>query len=298
MRIGYFADGKWGQNAFLMLGAMADVEIVFVCLRFDTPDAVLKKMAEDQGIDVLVHPNVNADDFFQQIAPYHMDLLVSMSFNQIFKSRLLDYPRYHAINCHAGKLPFYRGRNILNWALINDEKEFGITVHYIDTGIDTGDIIEQRTFPITDSDTYQTLLDTAHRECPALLAAAVRKLINGTVIRQKQTDIHPIGMYCGQRTVGDERLDWNQSSRQVFNFVRGICAPGPAARSIVQRKDGSFEVKIQRVRMIPNAPEYIGIPGQVLYKTESGIVVKTADSFVEITAYEAERKIQIGDRLK
>ena len=113
MRIGYFADGKWGQNAFLMLEAMADVEIVFVCLRFDTPDAVLKKMAEDQGIDVLVHPNVNADDFFQQIAPYHMDLLVSMSFNQIFKSRLLDYPRYHAINCHAGKLPFYRGRNIL-----------------------------------------------------------------------------------------------------------------------------------------------------------------------------------------
>lgn len=298
MRIGYFADGKWGQNAFLMLEAMPDVEIVFVCLRFDTPDAVLKKMAEDRGIDVLIHPNVNADDFFERIEPYKMDLLVSMSFNQIFKSHLLEYPRYHAINCHAGKLPFYRGRNILNWVLINDEKEFGITVHYIDTGIDTGDIIKQRTFPITDSDTYQTLLDTAHRECPALLAAAVRRLIDGTAVRKKQAEIHPVGMYCGQRTVGDERLRWNQSSRQIFNFVRGICAPGPAARSTVQRNDGSFEVKIQRVRMIPDAPEYIGIPGQVLYKTEGGVVVKTADSFVEIVDYEAERQIRIGDRLK
>jgi methionyl-tRNA formyltransferase len=64
-----------------------------------------------------------------------------MSFNQIFKSEIINLPRLKTINCHAGKLPFYRSRNILNWVLINDEKEFGITVHYVDEGIDTGDII-------------------------------------------------------------------------------------------------------------------------------------------------------------
>lgn len=298
MRIGYFADGRWGQNGFQMLMDMPGLEIAFVCLRFGASDQTLKKMAESRGIDVLIHPDVNADDFLEQIKPYGIDLLVSMSFDQIFKSRLIEFPRDCAINCHAGKLPFYRGRNILSWALINDEKEFGITVHYIDTGIDTGDIIEQKVFPITDSDTYQTLLDIAYRECPALLVTAIQKIMTGTAVRRRQTDIHPVGMYCGQRIPGDENLNWNQTSRQVFNFVRAICAPGPAARSTIQRKDGSFLVKIQRVKLLPEAPEYIGIPGQVLYKTENGFAVKTLDSLVEVIEYQAEERIRIGDRLK
>ena len=298
LRIGYFADGVWGQRGLEMLAELPDVEIVFVCLRFGAPVQVLRRMAERRGIDVLIHPNVNADDFFEQVRSYRMELLVSMSFDQIFKPRILEYPRYHAINCHAGKLPFYRGRNILNWALINDEREFGITVHYIDTGIDTGDIIRQKVFPITDDDTYQTLLQTAHRECPALLADAVREIMAGTAVRRRQSEIHPVGMYCGQRTAGDERLDWNQTSRRVFNFVRALCAPGPGARSFVQRGERPFEIRIERVRMIPGAPSYIGIPGQVLYRTGDGFVVKTRDSFVEVTEYQTEQTIRVGDRLK
>lgn len=298
MRIGYFADGKWGQNAFQKLVSMEDIQIAFVCLRFDTPDSVLRQMAENEQVDVLLHPNVNSDDFFNVVEKYEVDLFISMSFNQIFKSRLINYPEYKTINCHAGKLPFYRGRNILNWVLINDEKEFGITVHYMDTGIDTGDIILQKVFPITDNDTYQTLLDTAYRECPQILASAIQSILDGTVTPRKQSEIHPIGMYCGRRTIGDEHIDWNQTSRQVFNFVRAICFPGPMARSTVSRGDESFELKINRVRMILGAPSYIGIPGQVLYKSEHGIVVKTLDSFVEVTEYEANRAIWIGDRLK
>lgn len=297
MRVGYFADGVWGQNGLRLLSELPGVEIPFVCLRFGAPDQELKQMAEQRGIDVLIHPNVNADDFFEQMKAYGIDLLVSMSFDQIFRSRILEYPRYQAINCHAGKLPFYRGRNILNWALINDEREFGITAHYIDTGIDTGDIIEQRMYPITDEDTYQTLLSTAHRECPEILASAVKQIMDGTAVRRPQREIHPVGMYCGQRTVGDERLNWDQTSRRVFNFVRAICAPGPGARSFIQRGERPFEVRIERVRMVPGAPVYIGIPGQILYKTEGGFAVKTQDSFVEVTEYQAEQNIRVGDRL-
>ena len=64
-----------------------------------------------------------------------------MSFNQILKKKIINLPHLKTINCHAGKLPFYRGRNVLNRVLINDENEFGITIHYIDEGIDTGDIV-------------------------------------------------------------------------------------------------------------------------------------------------------------
>src|SRR5690606_11568598 len=114
------------------------------------------------------------------------------------------------INCHAGKLPYYRGRNILNWVLINDENEFGITVHYIDDGIDTGDLILQETFPITDNDNYKTLLEVAYVECGNLLYKAINKIQEGNVKPVSQSTIHSVGFYCGIRRQGDEIINWNQ----------------------------------------------------------------------------------------
>ena len=95
-----------------------------------------------------------------------------MSFDQIFKNEIINAINNNIINCHAGKLPFYRGRNILNWVLINDEKKFGITVHYIDEKIDCGDIILQRLFKITDQD-GRTIYDYYYRPtsnvyCPSI----------------------------------------------------------------------------------------------------------------------------------
>ena len=92
-----------------------------------------------------------------------------MSFNQIFKKEIINLPLLKTINCHAGKLPFYRGRNILNWVLINDEKEFGVTVHYMDEGIDTGDIIMQDSFSISGLDDYSTLLLRSYEACAACI---------------------------------------------------------------------------------------------------------------------------------
>ena len=72
-----------------------------------------------------------------------------MSYDQIIKEDLLKLPLKGFINCHAGALPFYRGRNVLNWVLINGESEFGITVHYIDEGIDTGAILLKKELNIS-----------------------------------------------------------------------------------------------------------------------------------------------------
>ena len=148
MKIGYFADGPWGHKAFKKIISDRSLEVLFVTLRYDKRDAVLKQMAQENHIPVEVSPNINAEDFVNKMKAYETELFVSMSFNQIFREKMINLPRHRTINCHAGKLPFYRGRNILNWALINDEKEFGVTVHYVDEGIDTGDIILQETFSI------------------------------------------------------------------------------------------------------------------------------------------------------
>jgi methionyl-tRNA formyltransferase len=294
LTIGFFGDGTWSHEALAKLLADDSVRVAFVCARFDRPDAHLRKQSEGAGIDFLVHANVNSEEFLQRVAGYRCDLFVSMSFNQIFRERLTSLPRMKTINCHAGKLPFYRGRNVLNWALINDEREFGITVHYIDEGIDTGDIIAQRTYPITDRDTYSTLLERAHHGCADLLYEAVKQLQGGRATRVTQSSIHPTGFYCSMRQEGDEQLRWNANSRDVFNFVRAICRPGPEARTTCR----SVEIRINRVELVRDAPVYRGVPGAVLGSAPDSLIVKTADSFVKVVEWSSPQKIRTGDRFE
>jgi len=175
--------------------------------------------------------------------------------------------------------------------LINDEAEFGVTIHFVDEGIDTGDIISQTTFSIDDSDNYSTLLKRAFHGCAELLYKTLQSFKDNSFKRILQSDIHPIGFYCGGREIGDEIIDWNNSSRSVFNFIRSICKPGPIART----NNGSKEIKINNSNYIKNAPKYIGTPGQVLSKTKTGFTVKTKDSFIEI--FDVSGEIKIGDKL-
>ncbi|MBS1488879.1 MAG: methionyl-tRNA formyltransferase [Bacteroidetes bacterium] len=294
INIGYFADGPWSHLAFEKLISDQSLAIRFIVPRTDTQDDTLKNYANKYGIDYLFPEKVNSKTFLDKVNTYNCDLLVSMSFNQIFKTEIINLAPMGLINCHAGKLPFYRGRNILNWALINDEKEFGITVHYVDEGIDTGDIILQRTYQITDDDTYATLLEQAYSECATILYDAIKLLQNGNITRVKQSSIHPTGFYCGRRGAGDELIDWNQTSRRVFNFIRSICMPGPRA---VTYLDGE-PVFINKSRIINDVPIYMGKPGQILNKTKDGFLIKTQDTFIEIQDIQTQAIMSIGKCFK
>ena len=292
LQIGYFADGPWAHHAFDIIIQDMSLVIDFLCVRYDKKDSILMKMAEEHSIDVLYAPNINSDDFLSKLRKYSSELYVSMSFDQIFKENIRKIPNRSVINCHAGKLPYYRGRNILNWVLINDEKEFGITVHYVDAGIDTGDIILQDTYPITDCDTYKTLLEKAYEACPDILYRAIKLIQKDRVQVIKQDDINPVGLYCGKRKENDEIIEWDQCSREVFNFIRAVTNPGPCATSFIAGK----RIKIISAEMIPNAPIYKGIPGQVLAKDGDSFLIKTKDSYIRITKYDG--KIKVGDRLE
>ena len=291
IKIGYFADGPWSHLAFEKIIHDPDIDIKFIVPRNDTKDKTLKNYSHKYNIDYLFPVNINSDKFINRVNKYDCDLFVSLSFNQIFREEVMSIPREGIINCHAGKLPFYRGRNVLNWVLINDETEFGITIHFVDQGIDTGDIISQNVFPIDDSDNYSTLLERAFHGCADLLFETLQTFKDNSFKRISQSKIHPTGFYCGGREIGDEIIDWNNSSRFIFNFIRSICTPGPIARTNV----GNKEIKINNSNFIKNSPKYIGTPGQVLSRTKKGYLVKTRDSFIEI--YDITGKIKIGDKL-
>jgi methionyl-tRNA formyltransferase len=294
IKIGYFADGPWSHKALKRLLLDDTLQIAFVCARDDTPDPILKAKAAENGLDFIKHPKINSDEFLEWMIQYECDLFVSMSFNQIFRSALINLPALKTINCHAGKLPFYRGRNILNWALINDEKEFGITVHYVDEGIDTGDIILQRCYPISDEDDYSTLLELAYEGCATNLYDAIKEVQSDNVKVIVQQNINQLGFYCTARKEGDERLNWSQKSRDIFNFVRAICRPGPEARTYLR----DMEIKINKLQYLSDAVTYKGIIGSVVGVESNAFFVKTLDSFVKVTEWSGCTRLRIGDRLK
>ena len=123
---------------------------------------------------------------------------------------------------------------------------------------------------------------------------AIKKIINNDYSLTNQNSIDPVGFYCGGRGEGDELIDWNQDSRQVFNFIRSICHPGPMATTFINGN----KVKINKAEYIPNIKTYINKPGQILNKFKGGYVIKTKDTFIKIFEVESEANLKVGDVLK
>ncbi len=293
LKIGFFADGVWSHEALSLFLKDENLEVSFICPRYNAPDTYLQKEALNNCIDFLIDSNINNQIFKKKLSTYKCDLFVSMSFNQIFDKELINLPKLGIINCHASKLPFYRGRNILNWVLINDEKEFGITVHYVDKGVDTGDIILQKTFKISDHDNYKTLLELSFKECPLILYESVKLIIGNKVKRTPQSTISNIGSYCMRRKSGDELINWDSNARELFNFVRAITEPGPCAKSYV----GNNLIKIVSCQ-IENSSNFVNVPhSHVAFVCEDYFIIKVKDGHLRINNWVCSIKLKIGDKI-
>lgn len=280
--IGYFADGKWARNCFFKILENPRLKIAFIVLR-TKKDKKLQTLALKYNIPCFTSKNINSSNFIAKIAKYKADLLVSMSFDQIFKEELLAlYPK-KIINCHAGKLPFYKGRNILNWVLINDEKEFGISVHFIEKGIDTGDIILQKTYKINDKDDYTTLLKLAYKECAKLLYEALLLFLNDEIKAYKQQGL---GFYCPKRKKGDELITWDKNTRELFNFIRALNHPKLGASAFIKER----EIKLFKSQIIKDKFKNAK-PATIVSKDAKSFIVKTKDGALKITKFKGEVKM-------
>ncbi len=279
MKIGYYGDGPWAHQAIDRMIDDSKYSIQWVVTRFGSNDDYLKQKAKDIGVPHYEHPNVNQEDFIQEISRLPVDLMVSMSFDQIIKRHLFQLPPLGFINCHAGALPFYRGRNCLNWAIINGEKQFGVTVHYIDEGVDTGDIIRQDFVPIAKDDTYATVLQKAHDQCADTLIAALNDFVEGKVERKSQAEIDSKGSYFPRRIKGDEIINWKLPAEDIYNFIRAITVPGPCARTYAAGNEIAIIECDQRIQESGSEEA----PGTILSADDKGFLVQTGAGAVKVT---------------
>ncbi|MCR2111210.1 formyltransferase family protein [Campylobacter upsaliensis] len=252
------------------------LKVAFVILRVKK-DMKLQKLAQKFAIPHFVCEDINNEKSLRLIESFKPNLLVSMSFDQIFKARILKSYEGRIINCHASKLPFYRGRNNLNWVLINDEKEFGVSVHFIDSGVDTGDIILQKSFSISDEDDYSTLLKRAYKACAFLLYEAVLLFLNPPVKSYSQA-----GFVCKRRGSGDELIDWSLNTRELFNFIRALNAPNLGASAFIN----GVLIKLYKSEILKQ--EFKGAVGEIVSVSNEGFVVCTKDGALKMTHYEGE----------
>lgn len=281
MRILLFGDGAWAGRSLLRLEADGHTVLAAVG-RARPSDTSLSEAAAGTGVPLLQPSQPNGEEFRQQVKTLAPDLAVSISYDRILRRPLLELPRLGCVNIHAGRLPQYRGRNVINWAILNGETEIGVTAHMMDEGIDTGDILLQRLLPIRWTDTYGDVLARVVDSIPDLVSAAVQGLADGTVVRRVQP---ALGTYFGGRGEGDEWLDWSDTSLNLYNKVRGISRPGPGARTLLCDRP----VIIWRAEYDPSWPKYLATPGQIVGRcAEGGVVVKTGDSTLVLREMQAD----------
>lgn len=283
MKILLFGDGEWATRSLSRL--LTDrVPVVGVVVRLKPTDPALIDVAREAGLPVFQPAKVNDVSFLTTHAEIAPDLNVSVSYDQIIRKPLLESAPKGFLNFHAGKLPEYRGRNIINWALINGERELGITAHYMDEGIDTGDIVLQRLISIARTDSYGTLLRKVIEALPEVVSEAVGLIAEGGGQRRAQS--HLPGSYFPAREEGDEWLDWSDTSENLYNKVRAISHPGPGALTALNGQ----RVRVWSAEYDPTWPVYKATPGQVVgRRAGEGVLVKTGDCTLFL------KEIQLAD---
>lgn len=284
MRILFLGDGAWATDSLQQVIGLDGVEVAGLVLRKNPTDPDLEILARKNSIPVLQPDSIKSSDGLGLLSTLDYDLGVSVSYDQILDQKVLATAREGFINFHAGMLPFYRGRNVVNWALINGEDEIGLTSHFIDLGIDTGDIILQRSIIIDWTDTYATLLDKLVTAMPGMVTDTLDLFLKGQPPRTKQS--HLSGSYCRKRGEGDEWIDWQAVSSAIYNKIRGITRPGPGARATLNGQDVIFWRADFRPDWVEEKADG-GVPGQILACQDDGaLIVKTKDAYIRLEEFE------------
>ncbi|MBC8078839.1 MAG: methionyl-tRNA formyltransferase [Gorillibacterium sp.] len=242
-----------------------------------TPTPV-KAEAERRGIPVLQPERLRRPEAVAQVAALEPDLIVTAAYGQILPKAVLDLPRYGCINVHGSLLPKYRGGAPIQYALINGEAVTGITIQYMAEGIDTGDMLTKVEVPITDEDTAGTLFAKLTVEGANLLRRTLPDLLTGKLIAEPQNEAEATHAPTIKRE--DERIDWDQSARAVFNQIRGL-NPWPVAFTLLNGE--VFKVQASRLPSVGTPFSAGTVAGTVLRADGNGIEVVTGTGTLLLT---------------
>jgi methionyl-tRNA formyltransferase len=203
-------------DALLKSGA----NIVAIVTSVDKPyPSAVKKYALDKGIPILQPISMKSPGFIEELKSYKADIQLVVAF-RMMPEIVWNMPPMGTINLHGSLLPKYRGAAPINWAIINGEKETGVTTFKLKHAIDTGDILLQDRITILPEDNAETIHDKLMYLGANLLVETVKGVFNGT-LKEKPQELTEI-TYAPKLFKNNTIVDWNNSCQYINNFVRGL----------------------------------------------------------------------------
>ena len=247
----------------------------------------VKKYAIEQNLEVVQPVKVrNNPEFVEQLKNINPDVICVVAYGKIIPKEILDIPRLGCINVHGSLLPKYRGAAPIQWAVLNGDKETGITTMFMDVGMDTGDMINKEVVQIGDDETTGELWDRLSIIGANLLVKTLEDLENGTYKIEKQGDDFTVAPMIKKEMA---KIDWeNQTSSEIKNLVRGL-NPFMGAFSFLNDK----KIKIWKVEKLNDKSEKE--PGTVLVSdSKAGLVIATNDGAVSVLEIQGENSKRMG----
>ncbi|UGT70063.1 methionyl-tRNA formyltransferase [Nocardia gipuzkoensis] len=229
----------------------------------------VEELAREHGIPVHLTERADAEtiDLVKRVEP---DVIVVNSWYTWMPAELYNLPPHGTLNLHDSLLPKFTGFSPVLWALISGASETGLTVHRMDEGLDTGDILVQRSIPIGPTDTGTELVMRGMELIPGALGEALAALDSGTAVWRPQNKAECT--YFHKRSERDSRIDWTWQAEDLERFVRALSAPYP--RAFTHYRGERIEVLAARV----SEARYGGTPGRVIVQEGGGAVVTGADA--------------------
>ncbi len=240
----------------------------------------VKQFALSHNIPVLQPTNLKSPDFHEELKSYQANLFVVVAFRML-PEVVWSMPEYGTFNLHASLLPQYRGAAPINWAIINGEKETGVTTFFIKHEIDTGTIIFQEKEPIHTDDNAGSLYERLMKKGAGVVVKTVEAIRDNTYVLTEQIET-PELKHAPKLFKETCEINWKKSTFDLCNFVRGL-SPYPAAWTTISGKN----YKIFAVK--PSSQNIHGHPGNVKISRDS-ILVNAGNGTVEILELQAEGK--------
>ena len=256
------------------------------------PSAV-KALALARQIPVLQPERARHEDFIAQLRALAPDLLVVAAYGQILPQAILDLPRHGCLNVHTSLLPKYRGAAPIQWAILDDQPETGVTLMKMDAGLDTGAIVAIAPTPILPTDNAQTLHDRLAELGARLLVETIPGYIRGEIIPRPQPADG--SSYARKITKQDGALDWSQPARTLWNRLRAF-TPWPGAFTHLPAQPTPVLLKIWRAEI---EPARTGAPGEILQADKAGLVIACGTGSLRVLELQREggRRLNTADYL-
>ncbi|HEY2802134.1 MAG TPA: methionyl-tRNA formyltransferase [Chthoniobacterales bacterium] len=298
MRIVFIGTGEIGVPTLRALLALPQHEVVGAVTQPDKPvgraqriqASPIKMELRERSVPVLQPRRIREQVAIDEIRALAPEVIVVMAYSQILPRSLLAIPRLACLNLHASLLPRHRGAAPIQAAIVAGDGETGITVMYMDEGLDTGDILSQSRLTIGPNETGGSLHDRLAELAPAALLNALARLAGGTAPRSAQDN--SLATYAPKLEREDGRIDWSETAEALERKIRAF-DPWPGAFSILSDAAGkSRHLKIFRATVVAGG----GDPGSVAHPSGTIVVATGVDSLrLDEVQLEGKRRMSAAE---